>query len=465
MNLLDRLMQSIRRAITTEIAGITPQVEDEQPAQQRAISVDQIYNQIRDWGDRQRPYMYLAQIYIDDDGMLYALFSREARLYRAALTFDSGEVLVGELVEVQQEFTPVNRSNVVLRELPSGDVRFFLVAATAVVNRVGEIDSTTLFDNMVRRAQELDFYPRLDVYHLGGLDPAFEFGEFDLLARDGVTYIASGVMDGSHPLTQAVLRQYRKDPSALGASIEYYPLDGAYEDFEVGGATIRTFLDGVNTRISILFEQDAASWFTSMRATGDLEMQQRQLDEATRAKLRDLFGNEDEAEKFLAGVSGVNRAVEDHGLIARSAEAEDEGAEDAPAVEPDPALDAELVLDDAAIEQIAAAVVRQLGDGALKTINDQIAALTADSKKLRSEVTAITTTQRSIVERLDAVEAEDEQKQAQWLGDLPRNRRAVKVTHRPRSAEQPADPTPSTSADIALATLAAIPDPTKRGGK
>src|SRR5690606_11122517 len=162
----------------------------------------------RDGGDRQRPYMYLAQIYIDDEGKHYALFSREARLYRAALTLDSGEVLDGELVEVEQEFTPVNRSNVVLRELPSGDIRFFLVAAAPVANRVGHIDRTTRFDNMVRRAQELDFYPRLDVYHLGGLDPAFEFGEFDLLARDGVTYIASGVMDGSHPLTQAVLRQY-----------------------------------------------------------------------------------------------------------------------------------------------------------------------------------------------------------------------------------------------------------------
>lgn len=464
MNLLDRIMQSIRRSLMAEIAGITPQADDKEQPNQRVMDVDTLHWQIYDWIDTVMPGTYLAQLYIEDDGTLYALFSRDARFYRAPVAISDGMIQLGEMVEVQQEFTPISRSSVTLRELPNGDVRFFLVAATAVVNRVGEIDSTTLFDNMIRRAEELNFYPRLDAYHLGGLDPAFEFGEFDFLARDGVTYIASGVMEGSHPLTQAVLRQYRKDPSALGASIEYYPLDGAYEDFEVGGATIRTFLDGINTRISILFEEDAASWFTSMR-TGDLSMQQRQLDEATKAKLRDLFGNEDEAEKFLAGVSGVNRAVEDHGLIARSAEAEDEGAEDAPAVEPDPALDAELVLDDAAIEQIAAAVVRQLGDGALKTINDQIAALTADSKKLRSEVTAITTTQRSIVERLDAVEAEDEQKQAQWLGDLPRNRRAVKVTHRPRSAEQPTDPTPSTSADIALATLAAIPDPTKRGGK
>lgn len=471
MNLLDRIMQTIRRSLMAEIAGITPdQPADTDAAEptQRVINVDTLHRQIYEWIDTAMPGMYLAQLYIEDDGTLYALFSRDDRLFRAPITLSDGTIQIGELVEVQQEFTPISRSSVTLRELPNGDVRFFLVAATAVVNRVGEIDSTTLFDNMIRRAEELNFYPRLDAYHLGSLDPAFEFGEFDFLARDGVTYIASGVMQGDHPLTQACLRQYRTNPASLGASIEYYPLVGAFEDFEVGGATIRTFLDGINTRISILFEEDAASWFTSMR-TGDLAMQQRQLDDATKAKLRKLFGEDEAAmDKFLGNIEGITRAVDDLGLIARGTDAGADTGEDDPEAEDNP-TNTEIVIDDEAINQIAAAVVRQLGDGALKTVNDQIAeltktvnALTADNKKLRSDLSAATSAQRSIVERLDVVEADDDTKRTQWLGDLPRNQRTVTVTHRPRSVERAADPVAETSDDVANATLAAMPDPTKR---
>lgn len=458
MNVLDRILNAIRGPLKAQIEGITGEAIADEPAQ-RAINVDVLYGQIYEWAYEQWPGMYLAQLYIEDDGTLYALFSRDARLYRAPVTISSGTIQIGEMVEVQQEFTPVSRSGFTMRELPNGDVRFFLVAATAVVNRVGEIDSTTLFDNMIRRAEELDFYPRVDLYHLGSKDSAFEFGQIDFLARDGVCYVASGVLDGNHPLTQECLKRHKENPASIGASIEYFPIVGAFEDFEVGGATIRAFLDGINTRISILFEQDAASWFTSMR-TGDFAMQQRQLDDAQKAKLRQFFGgNEDALGAFLGNIEGITRTVADAGLITRGADAAT--GEGEPEVPADDLPESAIEIDEETIKLIATEVVRQLGDGALKTVTESITALSATTKKLQNDVTALSGTQRAISDRLANVEATDEVKRQQWVGDLPRGQRTVTVSHRPR-VERQAEQKDPTSDDVAEATLAGIPDPTRR---
>lgn len=462
MNVIDRILNLIRGPLEAEIKGIAQQVAPE-PAQ-RVMNVDTLYWQIYEWTDGAMPGMYLAQLYIDDDGVLYALFSRDARLYRAPVALSDGTIQIGEMVEVQQEFTPVSRSNFTMRELPSGDVRFFLVAATAVVNRVGEIDSTTLFDNMIRRAEDLDFYPRVDLYHLGSKDPAFEFGQIDFLARDGVCYVASGVLDGKHPLTQECLKRHKENPASIGASIEYFPIIGAFEDFEVGGATIRAFLDGINTRISILFEKDAASWFTSMR-TGDIAMQQRQLDDAQKAKLRQFFGgNEDALGAFLGNIEGITRTVEDAGLITRTNVEVETGEGDPETPAGEISLEGAIEIDEETIGLIATEVVRQIGDGALKTVTEAINGLTVTAKKLQADVTALGSQQRSIAERLTVVEADDETKRSQWIGDLPRSQRTVTVSHRPRATERQADPVAAieTSDDVAGATLATMPDPTRR---
>ena len=473
-NLLDRLMTAIRGAINTEIAGVdaieSATAESNQQPTARALTLDIIYNEVCEQGREMFPSgTYLAQIYLGDDGTLYALWSREARLYRTPIMVTNGMIAMGDQEEVRQEFTPVTRSRVVLRELPNGDVRFFLVAATAVVNRVGQIDSTTLFDNMVKRAEELQFYPRLDAYHLGNLDPAFEFGQFDFLAREGVAYLASGVMDGKHPLTRATLKLYKTNPDALGASIEYYALEDAFEDVEVGGLTIRTYLDGVNTRISIVMESDAASWFTSM-LTGDSNMQQRTLDDATKARLIKLFGDDEEAlNGFLDGVGGIGRAVEDLGLIhrdkaAKGEDAADAGQDGAEVVVSGLEATAEVELDDDTLGLIADEVVARLGDQHLKTVNTQIAELTTAVKKLTTSTAEVLRLNQDLAGRVESLEADDETKQREWVADLS-PRQKISVTHRPR-VERQAEAEPAkakTFADLAEETLASLPDPF--GGK
>lgn len=467
-NLLDRLMTAIRGAINNEIAGVDA-TESAAPAPDtpttRALTMEVIYNEVCEHGYEMFPSgTYLTQIYLGDDGTLYALWSREARLYRTPILVANGMIEIGEQEEVRQEFTPVTRSRVVLRELPNGDVRFFLVAGTAVVNRVGEIDSTTLFDNMVKRAEELQFYPRLDAYHLGNLDPAFEYGQFDFLAREGVAYLASGVMDGKHPLTRATLKLYKTNPDALGASIEYYALEDAYEDVEVGGLTIRTYLDGVNTRISIVMESDAASWFTSM-LTGDGKMQQRTLDDATKARLIKLFGDDETAlNDFLDGVGGIGRAVDELGLIHRDKAAGSDAGADASQEAAETVVSgleatAEVELNDDTLGLIADEVVARLGDQHLKTVNTQIAELTAAVKKLTTSTAEVLRLNQDLAGRIESLEADDETKQREWVADLS-PRQKISVTHRPRVERQSAEPAkPKTFADIADETLAALPDP------
>lgn len=480
MDLIDRLMAKLRGVLAAEIQGIAaPAAQGD--AAQRAMTVDAIYSELYDWGYDQTFPFYVANLYIEDGG-LFALFGRDGRLFRAEILIENNAVRIGEMVEVQQEFAPVERSSgLTLRELPNGNIRFFMVACTAVVNRVGEIDSTTLFDNMIQRANELDFYPRVDVYHLGSVDPAFEFGQIDLLARDGVSYIASGELDGSHPVTAAIMKQYRTNPKALGASIEYFPVDGAFEDMDIGnGATVRAFTDGINTRISILFEKDAASWFTSLVTEETNRMKRRTLDAATKARLKDLFGGDEDAfNTFLAGVGEVTRQVEDLGLVHRTG---DQAAADAAAA---PAADAAqtqtieqvseltqtIELDDQAIALIAAEVVRQIGDQHFAPINQAIAANNEQIAQLAQRVDQVATTQDQVAQRVGRLETDEETQRQQWLADLPAGRRpSIQVVARPRVERQVADPAApaaqpnaqTTLADVAAETLAALPKPPSR---
>lgn len=455
MNLIDRIMRAVKGALAAEIEGITPNA-----GKQRAMHLDVLYDQLWRWASDQLSPYYVVSLYVEESGELYALFGRDGRLFRAEVSISDTTINVGELEEVKQEFEPVSRSSFTLRELPNGDVRFFMVAATAVVNRVGEIDSTSLFDNMVRRAEELSFYPRLDVYHLGSLDPLFEFGEFDFLARDGVSYIASGIMDGSHPLTKQVLRQYKTNPKSLGASIEYYPIVNAYEDLEIGGATIRAYVDGINTRISILFEQDAAGWFTSM-TTGDLTMQQRQLDDATKAKLRKLFGDDEDAmNKFLGNVEGISRAVDELGLVHRDAGQDEQPAAEVTATELVATQEVELT--DEIVEIIArrvAEIQTEQFDAKLAVLNGAIEKVSTGLASIGSDLDRIATTQRQITDRLTEVEQDENAKRREWLADVPAGKQPVRVGYRPRDERKPNTEVQRTSDDIASATLANIPGP------
>lgn len=140
------------------------------------------------------------------DGELFAVVANLGKLYRVDLTVTGTDVTAWA-----RWWKSKPHSRRCSRGAPSrcdgryGAYRWTMIAATSVLNRVGEIDSGELFDSFIRHAEETGEYPTLDFYHLGSAGAQWEFGEADYLARDGVCYIASGLFDTDKPLGRAAV--------------------------------------------------------------------------------------------------------------------------------------------------------------------------------------------------------------------------------------------------------------------
>lgn len=409
------------------------------PAEERAVTLDQLFQQLNLYA-YSYDGVYFVTIYIDQ-GLLYALFNATGVLYRAPVEIDeAGTVTLGDLESVQQEFTPVSRSRISIVRQLDGETRFFMVAGTAIINRSGQIDSTKLFDNMVARAEQTGFYPALDFYHLGETDALFEFGQFDFLAREGYCYIGSGLLIKDHPLTEAMLRAWTDEPDAWGASIEFYPDLESVEYLPVArGVEVAVFNDGVNTRISVLPEQDAAHFFTSV------VMEQRNMNEKQKQAFLKLMKDDKKANEFLANVGDINQNVQERGLIARAKQtngaaptgAQVPAQQPANTAKPNPApadLPVEFDLDDETIGVIArsapmAAAIQEALAPLLAQLNGALEKLSAISQ----DVTGLDEAAVAIEERLTNLEDEQAVEVRTWNQDLPA-RRKVKVTYRAREA-------------------------------
>ena len=441
--------------IIKRIAQILKPIEQPEPAE-RALMFDQVAQQLMEWTYEEPGRPYFMTFYLEQ-GALYGLFNDAGQLSRAAIDVDSdGQTLmVGAMQPVVHEFTPIARSGFYTVRQADGRTRFFMVAGTAIINRVGEIDSTKLYDDMIRRAEETGFYPKLDFYHLGEIDPLFEFGQFDYLAREGVIYVGSGLFDEGHPLTSATERALKRNGEKWGASIEYYrPQNRGIEYVDLGnGLEIAAYTEGLNTRISLLPEVAAAAWFTSMF------MEKRNMDERELKALRELFeGDEAGFNAFVAKLTNVNKEVRDQGLIFRSADqpAGEQAQTEQPATET-PAQDTVIELDDAAIAEIVKVARTQFESEVLTTVTGNLNTITANLAKLTEGQTALLAAFNGMQERIAVLEQGDEERQRTWLNDLPaRAQGQMRVTYRPR-VERAETGQPLTSADQAATVLNGLP--------
>lgn len=426
---------------------------------QRSVMFDQAAQQIQDWSYAEPGRPWISSFYLEK-GALYGLFNDRGMLYRGKIDLDSDgqTVTIGTLEEVKHEFVPVVRSVtpasfVTIREADNR-IRFFMTAGTAIVNRVGEIDSTKLYDDMIRRAEESGFYPTLDFWHLGELDRSFEFGQFDFLARDGAVYLGSGLLYENHPLAEAAVTATRENPDYWGASIEYVrPATRGYEIIVLGDWEIPVYTEGLNTRISLLPEYAAASWFTSY------SVEERNVDPKKLEALKKLFGNNEQAFRdYLASIEGVNKEVRDKNLVTRSTEAA--GTEEAVGTEPEGTPESEesteeeqpvVELDQETVEAIVE-VARSRMAAELQGLQEAITGFTA-------QVSAILAEQKTIADRLSAVEATDEEKQRSWINDLPSHKvKPVSVRFRPREqAATNGQPETVTAAAQASTVLSKLP--------
>lgn len=444
MNLLQRLAQLLKP------------IEQPEPTE-RSLLFEQVSQQVEVWTYEKPGRPHFITFYLEQ-GQLYGLFNSAGQLSRAALDLDSDgqTIMVGDMEPVIHEFTPIARSGFYTVRQADGRTRFFMIAGTAIINRLGEIDSTKLYDDMIQRADETGFYPRLDFYHLGGVDPQFEFGQFDYLSRDGVVYVGSGLFDDGHPLTRATERALKRGGETWGASIEYYrPQNRGIEYVDLGnGLEIAAYTEGLNTRISLLPEQAAAAWYTSMF------MEKRNMDERKLKALRDLFGDDEKGyTAFVANLTNVNKEVRDQGLVFRSADgAVEQPQAEQPAATDTPATDDTVVeLDDAAVEAIVRIARTQLDSEVLNAVAVLRVAVTETLARLMEGQTTLLASLSGMQERVATLEQGDEEKQRTWLGDLPAKVQGqTRVTYRPR-VERAETALPRTSADQATTVLNGLP--------
>lgn len=410
-------------------------------------------------------YLSPMDIYYDNDGSLFVLCSRMGKLYRIPVTVseDGTAVTLGELAEIPLTGR-TNNSTVRVFRTAEGKARWFITAASAVLNRVNEIDSTELFDNFISRAQGSETYPILSFYHM---PEVIRLGQADWLARDGYLYLASGTFSETEDAQRVASRMEQRVEGSeeWGASIGYLTI-GQPELLEVAnGVTVPVFRDGINTEISVVLERDAANLFTRASAEEVTRGMRKQEYEAMVL----MFG-EARAKELAQQVDGTNRAITESDAIRRTepsavAPATPVAAAIAPAAESPVASavaaqapDAEhepqtFEVTDEVIEALTASVAAVF-QPALDSVSASLAAL--EPRMATMEATARTASEQ-LEARLAAVEATDEEKQRQWRADLPTPRPNTVIVRPSKTRAEPSEANKQPDlAAVAAATTAGM---------
>jgi len=445
--LLRGMIESISRTLSL-LGGET---------EERAINMNAVYYAVWDEIERIDYYAWLNDLYMDDDGMHFAVYSSGGKLYRADVMIGSnGSVELGEPVQVMEEFVPVGRTKIFRQA--DGKWRWFSISATSVLNRAGEIDSRDLFDSFIANAQETGDYPMRQLYHLG---EETRTGMADYLARDDNVFITSGLYDDpeENEWARFEIEARQREPDTWGESIGFRSDNP--ELYQISdGITIPVYKRGVCVEMSTVLEDEAASWFTHSIPT-----EVKRMNDKIKGALMRLAGEENaEAVEALAEkVDNTNRSIVDNDLITRSTEdeveVEVEVEEDEEEDEAEATAEPVVEITDEVIEAIAQSFVKS---EVFTGLNDKIGRLADSVAEVQESIANLDKeTGKHILQskkRLDKLERDDDEKKREWQNDLPKQKR-VAVTYRPRtvrnSAESEDEEIPMSA--VAEGTLANMP--------
>lgn len=389
----------------------------EPPEEARALGSEDLYAQLHPLIQAINPmgYPWIHDVFHAEEGMS-VVWSDGGILFSAPVNVDGDDIVsLGEVNQVKQEFVPVGRT--IVRQQEDGAWRWFSRSAVSVLNRVGEIDSTALFDSFIAHAHETDEYPTRQFYHKG---ETFEVGRCDWLGREGNVLLTSGLYDDSE-LAQIEIKARQAAADEWGDSIRFEVIgDNALEILRIEGVAIPVYRNGRLIEISTVLERHAASWFTSGRIVMEGNMQPKEFE-----GLVELFqGDEDKARKWLEeNAVALNRQIEEDGLVARTAEGE------APDGDAEPAQD--IPIDDSVIEAITRAALESEAftiqrDG----LAAQVEAFEALTVRL-DELTALITAQQATI---DLLTQDDDAKRQRYTEDMPE--RPARAVYRPSVAHR-----------------------------
>lgn len=442
---------------------------------QRSMAMDRVYMQMWDQLDETamengEEFAFPLNMFVGDDGSsLFSLVTRGGKLYQVPVSVSHDTVILGEWTQVEEVFRPIIQSRFSVRRQKDGTHRWFGIAATSVINRDGEIDSTELFDSFISRIENGECpYPTLDFYHMGQSNPEkWDFGAADYVARDGVCYIASGTFYEDHPLAKAAIRvMSSKERDKWGHSIEFYADEEPTTLRVQPEVQIPMYIDGENTRISMVLEADASGLFTRMLNVSN-QKEERSMNKRVQAAMEKLFGDDEDAMlAFIENVDTVNKRVKDEKLVSRSSKTkdalsdpndkddddsddeddkDDEDETDAEDATEDPKGQAPAVLE---LDEVGmTALVSQISQSKefkalIQPFQQTIADLQAQAVESKTviagqtkDITRLKKTNIQLVERVNALSAEEGEKKKTWQQDLP-SRRTVQATYRPSQANQ-----------------------------
>lgn len=390
-----------------------------------------------------------------EDSNLYFVLTKDGKLYKMSVSSgEDGTVNFGDYEEVVQEFTPVEQRTSIVRQ-SDGRVRITTVAGTAVVNRVGEIDSTAMYDSFLRHMEDTGEYPIVNVYHLGSDS---KVGQVDFAFREGYLYVVSYLLDDT-PIGRAIGNTLLSDEDAyFGHSIEF-SADNP-EILIVGdGVEIPVYTNGVNTAVSICTERIASSLFTAKKVGTGVQ----RMNEAIKKDLVKLLGgDEDLADEFIGGLTDANRTILDSGMVARTEteevteeateeveetiqevdsvveseeEEEEEGQEeetvesDGEEEEDDP-VNQETLPDIVVDESVVRAVTEHiLTSGIFTEAQERTAQLQEQMDAILARINEVgnvaTNNIRGLNQRLEALEKPEEQKRRDFVAKLPAQKQTV----------------------------------------
>lgn len=445
----------------------------------RALSIPQMYELTMSALREAEVEGWLADIYKDDDGSVFAVTTMRGKLYKTPLTFSGSSVEVGETQEVLINFEPQSRGFTIQRSADNDEVRWISRSCTSIINKEGEIDSRMLFDSFVDHIRRTGEYPYRTFWHKG---EQFKTGVCDFVARDGNILVTSGVYDKTE-LAEMEIQAREADPDYWGDSIQYDPTSEP-EMLDVGdGITIPVYTSGIFREVSTLPDNYASAFYTNNSTLKEVKraMEAKQFE----AFVKLFNGDEDKAKTWLEdNVDPVNREIEEENVISRDAddveaeiepvvaeeevteepeededlevEAEVEEVDEEDLEDDEDADEEEFLLDEAAVEAIAGVTARHImGDFEKKftEIKDTISDVQTSVAELQAANIRST---KTLEERVANLEQSAEETLEGMLNDLPRNTVSRRVSYRPSQQEASDDEGDESLEDVANATLANI---------
>ena len=387
----------------------------------RGLTLNEAFTQMMGLIREKDEYAWLNDLYFEDDGSVSAIISSEGKLFRAGMVVLDGVPTMSEWQEVQVVFQPRARPFSIIRQA-DGKFRWFAIAETAVLLRVGEIDSTELFDDFIVNAEE-NGYPVLRFFH----DDRMEFGDADWMAREDKCLLMSGTFR-DHPLSDALIESVNRGDT-WGTSVGFMSLDKP-EMWEVSaGVTVPVNKRGICRELSVLPENRAASWFTNISTEVT-----RMRPEVSEAIVR-LFGDKEKAEAYMNVVDETNRQIYESALVTR------EGSEEVKEDQTEYVETVEAKVDES-LPQPELLEVAEAVDYSVPIAELRAALADLDQK--------ISTSFEALNERIREIDKPIEERLREMSDDMPE--RSSDVAYRPRQNNS----TKPNYANMADATLAAF---------